>query len=163
MSNFARRLFYRNKQWLYQGGRPNWIARMLNRFWAYVHSSGIAPNWLATLEVVGRQSGRMISLPVAIAVVDGQRYLVSMLGNEAQWVLNVRAAHGKAFIRSGKRTEVQLEEVPVEQRAPILKAYLKRAPGARPHIPVDKDAPLSEFEAVAAAFPAFRIVTKPGK
>lgn len=163
LNNFLGRLFYRNKQWLYHGNRPNWMARIENRFWAYVHSSGIAPNTLATLEVVGRQSGRMISLPVAITIVDGQRYLVSMLGAEAQWVLNVRAAHGKAFMRSGRRTEVQLEEVPVEQRAPILKAYLQRAPGARPHIPVDKDAPLSAFEAVAASFPAFRIVTKQAK
>ncbi len=70
-----------------------------------------------------------------------QPYLISMLGNEAQWVCNVRAAHGKAFIRSGKRREVLLEEVPVEQRAPVLKAYLKRAPGARPHIPVAADCP----------------------
>ena len=86
-----------------------------------------------------------------------------MLGEDAQWVKNVRAAHGIAFIRSGRRTKVLLEEVPVEQRAPILKAYLKLAPGARPHIPVDKDAPLSEFEAVAASFPAFRIVAKQAK
>jgi deazaflavin-dependent oxidoreductase (nitroreductase family) len=148
---------------MYRGQRPNRIARIQNRFWAFVHSLGIAPGVLATLQVTGRKSGRMISLPVAITTVDGQRYLVSMLGNDAQWVKNVRAAHGNAFIRSGKRTEVLLEEVPVEQRAPILKAYLKRAPGARPHIPVDKDAPLSEFEAVAALFPAFRIVTKQAK
>ena len=148
---------------MYRGQRPNWVARLQNNFWAVVHSLGVAPGVLATLEVVGRKSGRMISLPVAIATVDDQRYLVSMLGNEAQWVRNVRAAEGKAFIRSGKRTEVLLEEVPVEQRAPILKAYLKLAPGARPHIPVDKDAPLSEFEAVAAAYPAFRIVVKKAK
>jgi len=36
------------------------------------------------------------------------------------------------------------------QRAPVLKAYLKRAPGARPHPPIDNDAPLSEFERVSA-------------
>ena len=81
-----------------------------------------------------------------------------MLGDKAQWVLNLRAAQGKAVIHAGKRTPVILEEVPVEQRAPILKAYLQIAPGARPHIPVDKDAPLTDFAAVAADFPAFRIV-----
>jgi deazaflavin-dependent oxidoreductase (nitroreductase family) len=145
-------------RWLYRGRRPNWLARIINNFWAAIHSSGIAPNYLATLEVTGRKSGRIISLPVAVTLVDGQRYLVSMLGDEAQWVQNVRAAHGRAFIRSGGRTEVQLEEVPVDQRAPILKAYLQRAPGARPHIPVDKDAALAEFEAVSASFPVFRIV-----
>jgi len=145
---------------MYHDNRPNWLARILNQFWQWVHSSGILPNYLATLEVVGRKSGRIIALPVVLTIVDGQRYLVSMLGDEAQWVLNVRAANGKAYIRTGRRREVFLEEVPVKQRAPILKIYLKRAPGARPHIPVNKDAPLSEFEAIASSFPAFRIIEK---
>ncbi|HYL36188.1 MAG TPA: nitroreductase/quinone reductase family protein [Bryobacteraceae bacterium] len=112
-----------------------------------------------TLEVVGRKSGRTISLPVVIAVVDGQRYLVSMLGDNVQWVQNVRAAGGRAVLRSGGREEVQLEEVPAEQRAPILRAYLERAPGARPHVPVSKDAALAEFEKIAAAFPVFRVAS----
>ncbi len=146
------------KRWLYRGNRPNWIARVLNRGWQFIHSSGLLPNYLVTLEVVGRKSGRVVSLPVVVALVGGQRYLVSMLGDEAQWVQNVRAAGGKAAIRSGRRSEVFLEEVPVTQRAPILKAYLQRAPGARPHIPVSKDAPLADFEAAAASFPVFRIV-----
>ena len=145
------------KRWLYRGDHPNVIARALNAFWRAFHSSGLIPNWV-TLEVTGRKSGRIIALPVAVANVDGQRYLVSMLGNNAQWVLNVRAAQGKAVIHAGGRTEVRLEEVPVDQRAPILKTYLKIAPGARPHIPVDKDAPLDAFAAVAADFPALRIV-----
>jgi hypothetical protein len=62
-------------------------------------------------------------------------------------------------LQGHRREQVRLEEVPVDQRAPILKAYLKRAPGARPHLPVNKDAPLAEFEAVAAAYPVFRVVS----
>jgi deazaflavin-dependent oxidoreductase (nitroreductase family) len=147
------------KRWLYREQRPNRIARMLNRAWAVLFSSGILPDYMVTLEVTGRKSGRTVSLPVAVAVVDGERYLVSMLGENANWVLNVRAAGGRAVLRSGSREEVHLEEVPAEQRAPILKAYLQRAPGARPHVPVDKDAPLAEFEKVAAAFPVFRVVS----
>jgi hypothetical protein len=94
-----------------------------------------------------------------MAVVDGQRYLVSMLGDNTQWVQNVRAANGKAVLRSGSCENIQLEEIPVESRAPILKAYLKRAPGARPHVPVNKDAPLAEFEKVAGAIPIFRVIS----
>jgi deazaflavin-dependent oxidoreductase (nitroreductase family) len=111
------------------------------------------------LEVTGRTSGRTISLPVVVAIVDGQRYLVSMLGEDAHWVRNVRAAGGRAVLRSGGREEVQLEEVPADQRAPILKAYLQRAPGARPHVPVSKNAALEEFQKVAAAFPVFRVTS----
>jgi deazaflavin-dependent oxidoreductase (nitroreductase family) len=109
------------------------------------------------LEVTGRKSGRTISLPLVLAVVDGQRYLVSMLGDNVSWVQNVRAAGGSAVIRSGGREEVRLEEIPANQRAPILRAYLQRAPGARPHIPVNQDAALAEFQKVAAAFPVFRL------
>ncbi len=151
-------MFAKLKRALYAGNRPIWITRIINRGWAMIHSSGIAPNWLLTLEVIGRKSGKTISLPVAVALMDGERYLVSMLGNEAQWVLNVRAADGKAHIRAGKRTEVRLEEVPVDQRAPIIKKYLQIAPGARPHIPVNKDMPIESFVAIADAYPVFRIV-----
>ncbi len=147
------------KRWLYRGQRPNWIARMINDTWAAIFSSGVMPNYMVTLEVTGRKSGRTVSLPVAVAVVDGERYLVSMLGENVHWVQNVRAAGGRAVLRHGGREEVHLEEVPAEQRAPILKAYLQRAPGARPHIPVNKDAPIAEFEKVAAAFPVFRVVS----
>jgi deazaflavin-dependent oxidoreductase (nitroreductase family) len=144
-------------RWLYRGQRPNWIARIVNRASAAAASSGVASNYLVTLEVTGRKSGRIFSLPLVMAIVDGQRYLVSMLGDNVQWVHNVRAAGGKAVLRHGHREEIRLEEVPAGQRAPILKAYLRRAPGARPHVPVNKDAALAEFEKVAAAFPVFRV------
>ena len=144
-------------RWLYRGQRPNWIARIVNRASAAAASSGVASNYLVTLEVTGRKSGRIFSLPLVMAIVDGQRYLVSMLGDNVQWVHNVRAAGGKAVLRHGRREEIRLEEVPAGQRAPILKAYLQRAPGARPHVPVNKDAALAEFEKVAAAFPVFRV------
>ncbi|MBZ5697886.1 MAG: nitroreductase/quinone reductase family protein [Acidobacteriia bacterium] len=146
-------------RWLYRGQRPNWIARILNRATAAVASSGVTSNYLETLEVTGRKSGRTFSLPVVLAIVDGQRYLVSMLGDNVSWVQNVRAAGGRAVLRSGGREEVQLEEVPADQRAPILKAYLQRAPGARPHVPVNKDAALAEFQRIAAAFPVFRLAS----
>lgn len=145
-------------RWLYRGQRPNRLAKVLNGFFAMVHSTGIAPNYMVTLEVPGRKSGRLISLPLAMVVIDGERYLVSMLGENVQWVLNVRANGGRAVIRSGKREEVKLEDVAPDQRAPILKAYLRIAPGARPHVTVDKDAPLEEFEKIAGEYPVFRVV-----
>ena len=149
---------YDLKRWLYRGGRPNWMATILNRASAALHALGIAPNYLVTLEVRGRRSGRTIALPLVMAVVAGERYLVSMLGAEVDWVRNAKAAGGNVTLRHGRREDVHLEELPTDQRAPVLKAYLKRAPGARPHVPIDKDAPLSKFEQVAAQFPVFRIV-----
>jgi hypothetical protein len=125
---------------------------------AAVGSWGVAPDYLVTLEVAARRSGRMTSFPLVLCTVDGQRFLVSMLGENVSWVQNVRAGGGNAVLRHGRREAVRLEEVPAEQRPPVLKAYLQRAPGARPHVPVDKDAPLSEFEQIAGTIPVFRVL-----
>ena len=146
-------------RWLYRGGRPNTIARLLNRGWAAVHARGIAPDYLVTLEATGRRSGRKISFPLVMTVLDGERFLVSMLGTDAQWVRNVKAAGGHAALRHGRAEQVRLEELEIEKRAPVLRAYLRRAPGAQPHIPVGKDAPLVEFEAIAATIPVFRVLS----
>jgi hypothetical protein len=147
-------------KWFYRGGRPNRVARILNRIEAAVHTLGVAPDYLVTLEVPGRRSGRMVSFPLAMVVVGGKRYLVSMLGEEVNWVRNVKAAGGNVTLRHGRREEVRLEEVVPERRAPVLKAYLKRASGARAHILIDKDAPLAEFERVSPRFPVFRVVPR---
>ena len=146
-------------RWLYRGKRPNRLAKLLNDIYATVGAWGIFPNYLERLEVIGRKSGKVISLPVVIAIVDGERYLVSMLGDNVQWVQNVRANGGRAVLQGRLREEIRLEEVAVEKRAPIIKAYVKRAPVGRPHIPVSQDAPVTEFENIADNYPVFRITS----
>jgi hypothetical protein len=148
------------KRWLYEGGHPNWLAKILNRGWAMIHSLGIFPNYLVTLEVTGRQSGKLISFPLVMIIMNRERYLVSMLGEEANWVRNIKAAGGKANLRHGIREEVFLEEVDAQQRAAIIKAYLQIAPGARPHVPVDKDASIMEFEKIASKYPVFKVILR---
>lgn len=145
-------------RWFYRGGRPNRIARVFNQGWAAVYAAGVAPNYLVTLQVRGRRSGRTISFPLVMVVVGGERYLVSMLGENVNWVRNLKAAGNEATLRHGRRERVRLEPVTSDLRAPVLKAYLQQAPGARPHLPVDKDAPLADFEKVASRFPVFRVV-----
>jgi len=146
-------------RWLYRRGRPNKFARLQNRASAAAFAAGIWPRRVAALDVRGRASGRIISLPVVITEHTGDRYLVSMLG-EVNWVRNVRAAGGSAVLRHGRREEVRLVEIPAESRAPILRRYLEVAPGGRPHIPVDRHAPLEEFGKVAARIPVFRITAR---
>jgi hypothetical protein len=147
-------------RWLYRGGRPNRFAQLQNRASAVVFAAGIWPQRLGTLEVRGRRSGRVISFPVVITDHEGERYLVSMLGDDAAWVRNVRADDGRAVLGHGRREAVRLEEVAAESRPPILRRYLQLAPGARPHIPVDRHAPVEEFAAVAPRVPVFRITTR---
>lgn len=144
-------------RWLYRGGHPNLFARLQNRASAIAFAAGIAPRRAAALEIRGRRTGRAISFPVAIADFEGERYLVSMLGANTNWVRNLAAAGGQAALVHGRRESVQLEEVEPGARAPILRRYLQVAPGARAHIPVDRTAPLTDFARIAADYPVFRI------
>ena len=149
------------QRWFYDGGRPNLIARLLDRVTAALSARGIGPGYLVTLEVPGRRSGRTVSLPLVVATLGGERYLVSMLGEGVNWVRNVRAAEGEVALRHGRHEEVHLREVVApDLRAPVLKAYLKRATNASAHMPIDKDAPLVEFERMAPRFPVFQVVPR---
>jgi len=146
------------RELMYPGGRPNALAKCLNSAQARLCAIGLMPALMVGLETRGRRTGRPSLVPLVVAQVGSERYLVSMLGENSDWVRNVRASGGTAGLRHRGREAVKLEEVPASQRAPILKAYLKRAPGGRPHFDVDRNAPLAEFEKVAARYPVFRIV-----
>lgn len=118
---------------------------------------GLTPAYVVTLETVGDRSGRTFSIPVVLAGFGGQRYVVSMLGERTPWVRNVRAAEGRAVIRREAARDVVLVEIPSDERAPILREYLRREAGARPHFPVEPDAPLEAFASIAADYPVFRV------
>jgi deazaflavin-dependent oxidoreductase (nitroreductase family) len=144
---------------MYRGGRPGRLARAINRVSAIQFGAGFLspPNWV-TLEVTGRRTGDPVSFPVVVTKFQGERYLVSMLGRKANWVANVRAAHGAAVLRHGRAEPVRLVEVDPGARAPILRRFLALAPGARSHLPVDRRAPLEEFDRIAGDYPVFRVV-----
>ena len=144
------RLFYRN--W-----RPTRLGRWVNHFACWWSGLGLPPQFQAALEVAGRKSGRRHSNPVVIPTVEGKRYLVSMLGANSDWVRNVEAAHGDAVIRQGRRRHVHLVAVPPDQRAPVLREYVRIAISGRRHFPVAVNAPLADFAAIAERYPVYRI------
>ena len=79
-------------------GRPLW----------WLVSLGLTPSrWpgsgcgTAILEVTGRRSGGLRALLVTWVEHDGERYLVTMPGQEPQWVKNMRAAGGEVALRHG--------------------------------------------------------------
>jgi deazaflavin-dependent oxidoreductase (nitroreductase family) len=138
--------------------RPTKLTQTLNRFVSWLASLGLTPSRIITLEVKGRRSGKVRSNPLNWVEYEGERYLVSPRG-QSEWVRNLRAAGGEAVIRHGGRQKVRLEELPAEERAPILKAYLgENAMTTRQHFELDPKAELAEFEAIAARHPVFRIV-----
>jgi hypothetical protein len=142
---------------MYRGGRADSAAQRFARLWAAVFGAGLLPRRWITLEVPGRRTGRPARYPLGMADWDGHWYLVPMLGAESGWVRNARAAGYHVTIRRGRPRTCQLVEVPVERRAPILQRYLRKVPGARPHMLIDPNAPLAEFETIAARYPVFRV------
>jgi hypothetical protein len=138
-------------------GGQRCIGRWFNRLMCWWSGLGLPPKFQAVLEVQGRTSGRRYSNPLVIPTLEGKRYLVSMLGPGSDWVKNVEAAHGDAIIRQGRRRPVHLVPVPPEQRAPILREYVRIALSGRKHFPVAVEGPLSEFEAIAERYPVYRI------
>ncbi len=71
------------QRWQYRNGRPGLSARIANRLGALSFAAGVGPTGAAKLEVRGHKSGRIISFPVVVADYQGERYLVSMLGHDA--------------------------------------------------------------------------------
>ena len=143
---------------MYRSGRGGATARRLSRWWALVFRLGLLPRRWVTLEVPGRRTGRVTRFPLGMADWQGQWYLVPMLGGQCNWVRNVRAADGQVTLRRRRAVPCRLAEVPAAERAPILRRYLGKVPGARPHIPVSPGAPLAEFEAISPRYPVFRVI-----
>jgi len=74
------------------------------------------------LTVPGRRSGQPQEIPVIPVEHEGSRYLVSTRG-ESAWVKNVRAAGEVTLGKRGKETALRAEELPVEERPPVIAAY----------------------------------------
>ncbi len=74
------------------------------------------------LTVPRRKSGELQSVPVIPVDHEGARYIVSTRG-ESDWVKNLRAAGGGELRRKGQAEKVQVVELPVEERPPVIAAY----------------------------------------
>jgi deazaflavin-dependent oxidoreductase (nitroreductase family) len=106
--------------------RPGWFTKNLfNRIVAWLTRRGISIAGSRVLEVRGRKSGEWRQTPVNPLDFQGARYLLAPRGH-TQWVRNLRAS-GEGRLRVGRRTEeFTAQEVPDEDKAPLLRAYLER-------------------------------------
>jgi hypothetical protein len=144
------------QRWQFRTGRPRWSARVMSRLLGIVFAAGLGPNQAATIEIRGRKTGRTISFPVVVVPYEGERYLVAMLGDKTNWVRNLRADN-HAVLQRRTREDVSLVEDFSSNRAAILHRYLELAAGARPFFPIDRRAPLRDFERIVGEYPVFRV------
>lgn len=122
-----------------------------------IGSLGKSPAGAQLLEVRGRASGNVRTVPVNPVEVDGNRFLVAPRG-ETQWVKNFRAS-GEGALRVGDRRErIVGRELADEDKPEILRAYLDRwywqVSG---QFDVPKDASLEQLAAIAHNHPVFHI------
>ena len=76
----------------------------------------------------------------------------------SDWVRNARAA-GRGTLRRGSKSDhVALVEVPVAQRAAILRQFARTIRGGRSFLTVAADASRAAFERAAPNHPVFRAV-----
>jgi hypothetical protein len=144
------RLFYRNR-------RPTWLGHWVSQFFCWWARAGVPPRSWVALRIRDRVSGRMRQDAVVVPTVAGQRYVVSMFGAISDWVHNIDAAHGDAVVSHGGSQRVRLVLVPSEQRAPILREYVRVASSGRKHFPLPVGASVADFAAIASQYPVYRI------
>jgi deazaflavin-dependent oxidoreductase (nitroreductase family) len=109
------------------------------------------------LTVPGRRTGKLWSTPVSIVAEGGDRWLVAPYGDR-NWVKNARAAGSVELRRGRRRRRTRIEEVPPDERAPILREYVRTIRANREFFDAGPEDPVEAFAAEAAGHPVFRIV-----
>jgi deazaflavin-dependent oxidoreductase (nitroreductase family) len=140
---------------------PGWFTRhVFNPSVAVLTRAGVSVWGSRELRVRGRTSGEWRTTPVNLLTLDGDQYLVAARGH-TQWVRNLRVA-GTGELRVGKRTDsFTAAEVPDADKAPILRAYLKRwkAEVGVFFDGVSADSTDADLQRIAPHHPVFRITT----
>jgi len=65
---------------------------------------------------------------VAVLEHDGDRYLSSYRG-ASDWARNLAASHRGRLAQRRRAEEIEVEEVPVDERGPLLQVYAERFGG----------------------------------
>jgi len=141
-----------------QTGRlPSWL-QGFNRVVMALQRLGFVVGTMHVLAVPGRRSGVYRSTPVSLLTVDDHRYIVAGL-NDADWVLSARVA-GRGMLRRGRTEEhVSLVELPIEDRAQILREFPRLVPQGVPFFTrlYGVTADPEQFAGLAETCPVFRV------
>ncbi|WP_040809020.1 nitroreductase/quinone reductase family protein [Nocardia concava] len=138
---------------------PTGLDPYMNRFFNLLPKLGISVAGSRLLAVRGRKSGEWRTTMVNVLTTeDGRRYLVAPRGH-TQWVRNLRVS-GTGELRLGRKTEAFVaNELPDEQKLPVLRAYLDRWGWevGRFFEGITKDSSDAELVGIAPGFPVFAL------
>jgi len=143
------------------GSLPRWL-KPANRLVMALQRLGMRTGTIHVLTVPGRRSGRPRSTPVSALTVGGARYLVGGMA-DMDWVRNARAAGWGVLAYGRLRERATLVELPVEERAAILREFPRLVPGGVPFfrrlygLPDDPVALPDAFASLATRATVFRV------
>ena len=136
---------------------PNAIERVFNALVGALVRAGIGKPKMRVLEVRGRKSGKVYSLPVDLLQFAGKTYLVAPRGH-TEWAQNAAAA-GVVTLRRGKAsTQYRLRALTAAEKPPVLKAYLDEFNSeVGRFFPLPAGSPPDAFAPIADRYPAFEL------
>lgn len=144
-----------------RGALPGWL-KPANRVVMALQRLGMPTGTIHVLSAPGRVSGQMRTTPVSLLTVAGARYVAGGMA-DADWVQNVRAAGWGELAYGRRRERVALVELPVAERAAILREFPRLVPGGVQffkrvyHLPDDPAALPEAFAALADRATVFRV------
>lgn len=139
--------------------RPGWFTRnVMNVTVIQLTRLGVSVAGARVLRVRGRRTGQWRENPVNLLSYDGARYLVAPRG-ETDWVRNIRVAGGGELLLGRHAEPFRAVELPVEERAQVLREYLRRW---RAEVGiffggVTANSPEQDLQRIAPEHPVFRV------
>jgi hypothetical protein len=136
---------------------PRWL-KLANPVIVALQRRGVVIGTMRLLGVPGRKSGQLRTTPVSPLMVESERYIITGL-EEADWVKNARVAGRGILARGRKQERVNLMELPLQERAPVLREFPNRVPHGVQFFRqlYGISGTPEEFEALASRCPVFRV------
>jgi deazaflavin-dependent oxidoreductase (nitroreductase family) len=137
---------------------PKPIEKLFNRFFGFLVGLGLGLKHNYLLQVRGRKSGRLYSVPVNLIEADGKKFLIAPRGR-TQWVRNAEAVGEITLKKGSSRQNFRLRAIPNAEKPPLLKLYLDSfATTVQRYFPVAAGSPPEAFREHAANYPVFELL-----
>jgi deazaflavin-dependent oxidoreductase (nitroreductase family) len=140
--------------------QPSAMERAFNSAFGFLVGLGLGMKHNYLLEVRGRKSGKLYSMPVNLLEIEGKRFLVAPRG-QTQWVRNAEAA-GEIVLKKGSfRQSFRLRAIPDADKPQYLKLYLDTfKTTVQRYFPVPAGSEVQAFASVAGNYPVFELVNE---
>jgi deazaflavin-dependent oxidoreductase (nitroreductase family) len=138
--------------------RPGLAGRIVNWVYGWITRVGLGLPNSYVLQVPGRKSGKIRSVPVNVLSYNEKIFLVATRGY-TQWSRNALANRNITLKRGRLRTEFRVRVVLAAEKPKILKAYATRFRWmVRRFFPVPAGAPSASFAPIADRYPVFELI-----